>query len=170
MKYLALAAYVATIVAANWMTSTLGLVPIGFGLVVTAGTFAAGFALIARDWVQEANRRPVAVLAVLAGAAISAVTSNPAIAVASGVAFLVSELVDLGVFTPIREKSLALAVVVSSVVAAPIDTVLFLWLAGFPVTWQAIAGQFIVKTALALVVAGGIRAVSVRGAQPRHAG
>lgn len=151
----AVAAYTASIVAANWMTATFGLVPIGFGLMVTAGTFAAGAALILRDWVQvESGRRWVVLAAILAGAVISAVTSTPALAVASGVAFLVSELVDWGVFTPLRDRSLAGAVVISSVVSAPVDTVLFLAIAGFGVTWQAVLGQFLVKTAMALLAAG----------------
>ncbi len=164
-RALALAAYVATIVAANWMTATFGLVPIGFGLMVTAGTFAAGFALVARDAVQLTSPQWVVPLAILAGAILSAVNATPAIAVASGVAFLASEAVDWGVFTPLRSRSLPLAVIVSSVIAAPIDTVLFLWLAGFDVTWQAVAGQFIVKTVIALVVAG---ALSVRRKEPDH--
>lgn len=147
-------AYIATIIVANWMTAYFGLVPIGFSLMVTAGTFAAGLALIARDWVQVAFGRRVVLVAIIVGAVVSALTSNTAIALASGIAFLVSELVDLGVFTPIRGRSLALAVLISSVVSAPVDTVLFLWLAGFGITWQAVAGQFIVKTTLALVVAG----------------
>ena len=150
----AIAAYIASIVAANWATSTFGLVPIGFGLLVTAGTFAAGAALILRDWVQqESGRRWVVLAAIVAGALISAWTSAPAIAFASGIAFLVSELVDWGVFTPLRGRSLAVAVVASSVVSAPVDTVLFLQLAGFGVTWQAVAGQWIVKTAMALLAA-----------------
>jgi uncharacterized PurR-regulated membrane protein YhhQ (DUF165 family) len=149
----AVAAYIATIIAANWMTATFGLVPIGFGLAVTAGTFAAGAALIARDWVQVSAGRLVSIVAIVVGAAVSAWTSTPAIAVASGVAFLVSELVDFAVFTPLRGRSLPLAVVVSSIVSAPVDTVLFLYLAGFGVTWQAVLGQFIVKTLMALVAA-----------------
>ena len=169
MRYLAIAVYIATIAAANWMTATYGLVPVGLGLMVTAGTFAAGLALIARDWVQVGWNRYVVLAAILAGSAVSVVTSTPALAVASGVAFLVSELVDWGVFTPLRDRSLPMAVVVSSVVSAPIDTVAFLWLAGFPVTLPAIAGQFIVKTTLALIVAGVLSAVSVRKQEPRHA-
>jgi uncharacterized PurR-regulated membrane protein YhhQ (DUF165 family) len=42
---------------------------------------------------------------------------------------------------------------VSSVVSAPVDTVLFLHIAGFGVTWQAVLGQFLVKTAMALAAA-----------------
>lgn len=150
---LALAGYIGTIVAANWMTTTYGLVPIGFGLAVTAGTFAAGFALILRDAVQVTAGRLAALAAIVIGCAVSYVISDPFIALASAIAFLVSELVDFGVFTPLRARSLALAVLVSSIVSAPIDTVLFLQIAGFGVTWQAVVGQFIVKTALAGIVA-----------------
>ena len=148
-----IATYIGSIVLANWLTAHFGLVPIGFGLLVTAGTFAAGVALVTRDWVQVASGRRVVLAAILAGALISAFTSSRALAVASGTAFLVSELIDLGVFTPLRGRSLALAVLLSSVVSAPVDTVLFLWLAGFNLTWQAVVGQFIVKTVIALAVA-----------------
>lgn len=157
-KVLWTGAFIATIIAANYATSTFGLIPIGFGLMVTAGTFAAGFALVARDGVQVAAGKAWAVAAVIVGAVISAVTSNPAIALASGIAFLVSELVDLAVFTPLRNKNLAAAVIVSSTASAPVDTVLFLAIAGFGVTWQAVLGQFIVKTVIALIAAAVISA------------
>ena len=148
-----LALYIASIVIANAMTAHLGLIPIGFGLVVTAGTLAAGAALIVRDAVQKTSPRSLLFGAIVVGALVSSLTSSPSLAVASGLAFLVSELVDTAVFTPLRSR-LALAVVLSSVVSAPIDTVLFLHLAGFPVTWASVVGQLIVKTALALMVAG----------------
>lgn len=150
----AVTAYIASIVLANYATSAIGLVPIGFGLLVTAGTFAAGAALLLRDWVQQTAGRWWALAGIAAGALISAVTSTPALAVASGIAFAVSELVDMGIFTPLRNRSLSLAVLASSIVSAPVDTVLFLWLAGFDVTWQAILGQFVVKTLMALIAAG----------------
>jgi uncharacterized PurR-regulated membrane protein YhhQ (DUF165 family) len=151
---LAIAAYVASIVLANVLTNYFGLVSIGFGLLVTAGTFAAGAALVLRDAVQVYGGRWYVLAAILGGACLSIVMSNPTIALASGIAFLVSEIVDWGVFTPVRKRSMALAVVLSSVVSAPVDTVLFLWLAGFGVSWSAVIGQFIVKTLLALVAAG----------------
>jgi uncharacterized PurR-regulated membrane protein YhhQ (DUF165 family) len=159
---LAVAAYIASIVIANYATSTFGLVSIGFGLAVTAGTFAAGAALILRDAVQVYGNRWFVLGAILAGAVLSVAMATPAIAVASGLAFLVSELVDWAVFTPIRSRSLPLAVVVSSVVSAPVDTVLFFYLAGFGVTLNAVLGQFIVKTALALVAAGVIALLARR--------
>jgi len=147
------AAYVAAIVAANYATATFGLVPIGWGLAVTAGTFAAGAALVVRDGLQLASSRVVMLAAIVFGASLSWVLSTPAIAVASAAAFAASELTDWAVFSPIYRRSLAGAVFVSSVVSAPVDTVLFLWLAGFGVTWQAVLGQFIVKTAMALLAA-----------------
>lgn len=147
------AAYISAIVTANWLTSTFGLVPIGFGLAVTAGTFAAGAALLVRDGLQMYTSRAWLLACILAGAALSTITATPAIAVASGVAFLVSELVDWAVFTPLRARSLPAAVLASSVASAPVDTVLFLAIAGFGVTWQAVAGQFLVKTGMALTAA-----------------
>ena len=146
-------AYVATVVAANVLTARYGLVAIG-PLAVTAGTFAAGASLLARDWVQQGSRARLTVpLLIGLAALVSAVTSTPALAVASGLAFLVSELVDWAVFTPLRGRSLPGAVLASSAVAAPVDTVAFLWLAGFPLTGPAVLGQFIVKTGMALGVA-----------------
>jgi len=153
-KIIWLLAFIGSIVVANYATSVFGLVPIGFGLAVTAGTFAAGAALILRDGLQVAAGRKWAVAAVVVGALLSYLLAEPFIAIASGIAFLVSELVDFAVFTPLRERSLPRAVLVSSVVSAPVDTVLFLHIAGFGVTWQAVLGQFIVKTAMALAAAG----------------
>lgn len=150
---LSVATYAASVVAANWLTSTYGLVPIGFGLMVTAGTFAAGAALILRDWVDMAGGRRLVLLAIAIGVALSYALAAPAIAVASAVAFAASEAVDWAVFAPVRRRSLPGAVLLSSVVSAPVDTVLFLAIAGFPVTPAAVAGQFLVKTLMAALVA-----------------
>lgn len=148
----AVAAYIASIVLANALTAWFGLVQLWpTSLAVTAGTFAAGAALILRDAVHEAGGWRWVVAAISAGVAVSYVVSDPRIAVASAIAFAGSELVDWAVFTPVRRRSLARAVLVSSVVSAPVDTVLFLGVAfGWgAVSWQAVAGQFIVKTLMA---------------------
>jgi hypothetical protein len=50
---IALTAYIAAIVAANWLTTRYGIVPTGFGYATTAGTYAAGAALLLRDVVQD---------------------------------------------------------------------------------------------------------------------
>jgi queuosine precursor transporter len=154
--------FLATIVLANVATTRLGLVPVGFGLLVTAGTFAAGLALVARDAVQETGGRWATLALILAGGALSWALGDGRIAAASAVAFLIGELVDMAVYTPLRRRSLVAAVIASTVVAAPVDTVLFLAVAGFPVTGGAIAGQWLVKIAVclaAVAVAGGVRAL-----------
>jgi hypothetical protein len=156
--------YVVAIVAANVLTDRYGLVPAGFGLTVTAGTYAAGFALLARDFVQRVAGIGVVLVAILVGAILSLVLANPAIALASATAFLAAELADLVVYTPaISRVGFTVAALVSNIVAAPIDTVAFLWLAGFPVTLDAVVGQFVAKilwaTLVPLVVYGIARAL-----------
>ena len=151
---LAITGYIGSIVLANWMTATFGLVGIGFGLAVTAGTFAAGAALILRDAVQQTAGKVTVLAAILVGIVMSYFLSDPFIAIASAVAFAASEFVDWGVYSRVRGRSIALAVLVSSIISAPIDTVLFLHIAGFGVTWEAVLGQFIVKTLMAAAAAG----------------
>jgi len=148
MRFIAWTMYIASIVLANLMTSKFGMVSVA-GLLVSAGTFAAGATLVLRDLVQRRSPRWAVPILILIAAVISAATSSPALALASGLAFLVSEVADWGVFSRIQQRNLPLAILVSSAAAAPIDTVLFLHLAGFPLTIEAILGQFIIKTAIA---------------------
>jgi uncharacterized PurR-regulated membrane protein YhhQ (DUF165 family) len=166
---LASLAYIAVIIAANWLTATYGLIPIGFGLMATAGTIAAGLALLLRDLVQDATGRLLVIALIITGAALSAWLANPALAIASGVAFLLSELADFAVYTPLRRRSWTKAVIASNTVAAPIDTVIFLWLAGFPLTWPVIAGQLVGKlvwaTLLPVAATWGVRRVVSRQRQ-----
>jgi uncharacterized PurR-regulated membrane protein YhhQ (DUF165 family) len=143
---LAVAVYVAAVVLANVVTERLGLVSVGFGLLVTAGTYAAGFALLARDFVHRFGGRRWALGAIALGGAISWALSSPALAVASTVAFVSAELVDMGVYEPIRRaKGFIQGALVSNIVSAPIDTVVFLSLAGFPLTVETVVGQFVGK-------------------------
>lgn len=148
MKTLAFLAYIAAVVAANWLTNTYGFVPVGFGLATTAGTYAAGVALLARDLVQDTAGRMAVLGAVTIGAALSWWLSTPQLAIASGAAFLVAELADMAVYTPLRKRGWARAVLASNAVGAVLDTVVFLWLAGFPIL-PAVPGQLVGKVLLA---------------------
>jgi len=142
----AIAAYVAAVVLANVVTERLGMVSVGFGLLVTAGTYAAGFALLARDFVHRFGGRPWALAAIALGGVLSWALSSPALAAASTVAFVSAELIDLGVYEPIRRaKGFIQGALVSNIVSAPIDTVVFLSLAGFPLTLETVGGQFVGK-------------------------
>lgn len=142
----AVVAYIATIVAANWLTARYGLVPVGFGLLATAGTYAAGLAFVARDLVQDVAGRAGAVAAIGAGFAISWYLSTPQLAIASALAFLVSELADMAVYTPLRRRGYVRAAITSNLVGTVVDTLLFLWLAGFGLVPLLVTGQLVGKT------------------------
>lgn len=150
---LAIVVYISAVVAANIVTDRLGLVTVGFGLYVTAGTYAAGFALLARDFVHRYGNRWIAIAAVLLAGGVSWLLASPALAVASVVAFLAAEFIDLAVFIPVRNaKGFVQGALVSNVVSAPVDTLLFLYLAGFPITAETVGGQFVGKVLWATVV------------------
>lgn len=123
-----LVAYALVILAANWAIGALGPVPVGFGLVAPAGVYFAGLAVTLRDLVQESLGRRWTVAAIVAGAVLSALLS-PQLALASGAAFLLSELADFAVYTPLRDRSWLGAVAASNVVGLVVDSALFLWLA-----------------------------------------
>lgn len=164
----AVATYTGSIVAANWLTNRYGLVPVAPGLAATAGTYAAGAALLARDVVQDTAGRWMVVAAIAAGGALSWAMSSPALAVASTAAFLAAELADMAVYTPLRKQGWARAVLASNTVGAVVDTFLFLWLAGFGITTTLVAGQLVGKlvwaTVLPVAIVAGVRAVKHRAA------
>lgn len=143
-------AFVATVFAANWALTRYGLVSVGFGLVAPAGVYFAGLAFLLRDTTQRLGGRWLVLVAILVGAAASSLVSTR-FAFASGCAFLVSELADFAVYTPLAERTFLGGVVASNVVGSIVDSLLFLWLAALPLAlWQ---GQVVGKlwvTALAL--------------------
>ena len=159
---------VGSIALANCMTSHYGLVAAGFGLAVTAGTYAAGLSLGLRDALHESGGYRWVLAAIAGGIAVSAVLGDGRVALASAVAFGVAELLDLLVYVPLRRRDWRPAVAASNAVGALADTLLFLWIAGFPVTGREVGGQLLVKavwmTLLALAV-GEVVARSTRKAR-----
>lgn len=127
-RYLPLLGYVATVFLANWAIVTFGVVPVGFGLMAPAGVYFAGLAFTLRDLTQESLGKRAVLGAIVVGAGLSALVS-PQFALASGVAFLLSELLDFAVYQPLRERNWLGAVAASNVVGFAADSVLFLTLA-----------------------------------------
>ena len=165
MRVLVGAAFLACILAANYVTTEYGMVPVGFGLVATAGTYLAGLTFVLRDAVQDTAGRRMVLVLIVAGAALSYLVSDPFIALASGVAFLVSETADLAVYTPLRRRGYVRAAVASNIVGAFVDTFLFLSIAGFSLTaWQ---GQVVGKVAVTGVVVLGVVAYRTRRVMAR---
>src|SRR6185295_5780872 len=67
--------------------------------------------------------------AIVIGAALSALLAPPSLVIASAAAFLLSEIADLAVYTPLARRRLIAAVVASSVIGLVVDSIVFLWLA-----------------------------------------
>lgn len=154
--------FLACILAANNLTAEHGIVPVGFGYAATAGTYLAGLSFVLRDVVQDTMGRRAALVLVAAGAGLSYLVSDPFIALASGVAFLVSEVADLAVYSPLRRRGYIRAALASNVVGALVDTFLFLWIAGFPLAgWE---GQLVGKVAItaAVILAVGVARAVLR--------
>lgn len=147
-RLIALAAFIATVFGANWALANFGIVPIGFGLSAPAGVFFAGLAFSARDWLHEMGGRLWVVGAILAGAFLSW-WIEPTFAVASGVAFMLSEFLDFMVYTPLRKRGWMRAVAASNVVGTVADSVLFLLLAFGSL--QFIEGQIVGKTYMTIL-------------------
>lgn len=158
MRYLTFAAFVATVWAANWALTRYGVVSVGFGLHAPAGVFFAGLGFLLRDVLHELGGRVWVLAAIATGAVVSYLLGADAtipgglvpIAVASAAAFGVSELADLSVYVPLRERSLSAAVGLSQVAGAAADSALFLGLAFGSL--GLFAGQFVGKTLMVLPV------------------
>ena len=141
LKIGALIAYITTIFAANWAIQRFGVIPVGFGLLAPAGVYFVGLAFPLRDYIQRSMGRRWGLACILVGAGLSYFVA-PTFAVASGVTFLVSESIDMAVYTPLQ-KRFGWAVVASSLCALVVDSLLFLWLAFGSETF--LAGQIVGK-------------------------
>jgi uncharacterized PurR-regulated membrane protein YhhQ (DUF165 family) len=126
---LAAVVFLLSIVGANALTARYGLVPVGLGLYATAGTYAAAAALSVRDVLHDAGGARLVLFLIVVGAGLSWVLSTPALALASGAAFALSETADMLVYTPLRQRGYVRAALASNVVGAVVDTAVFLWLA-----------------------------------------
>lgn len=162
MGYVVLIAYVATIFAANWFIGHVGtcvpdgpcLVPVGFGLEAPSGVLWIGAALFLRDGVQQTLGRRWAIGGIVAGALLSALLS-PALALASGAAFLLGEASDMAVYTPLRQRGRVVAAILASgTVGSVVDSALFLWLAFGSLDF--LAGQVAGKWEMTLLAAVGV--------------
>lgn len=131
VRWTCFASFIGVIYLANWLVARYGIVSVGFGLYAPAGVFAAGLAFSLRDGLRESSSMAWVYAAITIGAVASYLWASPELAVASGAAFLFSELADALVYEPMRDKGrhLTSALVASNVVGAVVDSAIFLWLA-----------------------------------------
>ena len=135
----ALAGFLASIPFANWWLKNNGmwisplLGPLPSALWVVAISF------VLRDIAQITLGKTFAWVAILIGTVLSWVLASPTLAVASGVAFLISESTDAAIFTPLANRGrFLLGVTISGYIAGFIDSAVFLKIAfgSFSGWWQ----------------------------------
>lgn len=114
-----------------------------------SGVLMVGLALVLRDLVQRRLGAAFGLGAIAVGAVISATLASPSLVFASTVAFLISEMADFAVYTPLQQRGLVLAVLASSVIGLLADSMLFLWLAFGSLDF--LAGQIIGKALMVLI-------------------
>jgi uncharacterized PurR-regulated membrane protein YhhQ (DUF165 family) len=131
---IAVAAMSAVVLASNILVQY----PVAYGVLanyLTWGAFSYPFAFLVTDLsnrrfgVRGARRVVYAgfVLAVL----LSAYFATPRIAIASGSAFLIAQLLDISIFARLRGRAWWLPPFVSSVISSALDTAIFFSLAFF---------------------------------------
>ena len=159
--YLYLVMFIGTIFLANYLIKNVGLIcepnnpcliPVWPGILAPSGVLAIGMGFTLRDLVQRHLGVLYTIVGIFIGAAVSALL-DPFLGLASGTAFLFSELMDLGVYTPLQKRNLFAAVIGSNVVGLIADSAIFLGLAFGSLAF--IEGQIIGKlwmTFLALPV------------------
>jgi len=154
---IALVAFALTIPAANWLIGNAGtvcvpngpcLVPVWPGVMAPSGVLMVGLALVLRDVVQRRLGALAGLGAIAVGTLISAWLAPPAIVIASASAFLLSELADFAVYTPLQRRRFVTAVFASSVVGLVVDSIVFLHLAFGSLDF--LAGQIIGKAWMVL--------------------
>ncbi len=152
--------FIGSIFLANYLIGNVGtvcdngtcLIPVWPGIMAPSGVLAIGLGFTLRDLVQRRLGVPYTAAGIIIGAAVSALLS-PALALASGTAFLFSEFLDLFVYTPLQRRNLFAAVIGSNLVGIVADSAIFLGLAFGSLDF--IIGQIIGKmwmTLLALPV------------------
>lgn len=152
LGWIAFVGFLACIPLANWMIGHVGtvcvpngpcLVPVAPGLMAPSGVLTVGAALVLRDVVQRCLGLKAGLAAIALGTAASIAIAPASLVVASGVAFVLSELADCAVYTPLQQRRLLLAVIASSMVGLVVDSIVFLTLAFGSLDF--LAGQIVGK-------------------------
>ncbi len=101
--------------------------------ILTWGAFTYPFAFLVNDLTNRtlgpAMARRVVVVGFVLAVLLSVLLASPRIAIASGTAFLVAQLLDVGIFDRLRSHAWWKAPAVSSLIGSALDTILFFSLA-----------------------------------------
>ena len=122
------ALYVVSIVAVNWMFMSIAPWSTPLGDLYLAN-IVVGFVFVLRDYAQREVGHNV-MFATAAAGALTWVMVDPAIAVASITAFFLSEMADWAIYS-FTKRPLSQRILYSSLIAVPLDTLAFQYLAGY---------------------------------------
>lgn len=131
--------YILLIPFVNWSFTWAPMWELLPGWAFNPVTIVTGLVLVVRDFAQREIGHEVLV-AMFIALALTALFAGKELAVASGLAFLISEMVDWAMYTFTKYR-LSTRVVLSSALAAPLDTTLFLTGAEKLREAQIMAGQ-----------------------------
>ena len=126
--------YVASIIMVNWLFAPAQLVQ-GFTFWSTPfgdlylANLVVGFVFVLRDYAQREIGHRVLLATLLAGI-ITYFMVDPGIAMASVTAFVLSEMADWAIYS-FTKRPLQSRILISSLVAVPLDTLAFQYLAGY---------------------------------------
>ena len=149
-------AAMAVVVAASNYLVQFPVRQFGLGEILTWGAFTYPVAFLVTDLTNRqfgpSIARRVVFAGFIVGVAVSYWTSVPRIAIASGTAFLIGQLLDISVFNRLRRQTWWQAPLAGSLIGSAIDTALFFSLAfapafamlgpndGFAIEWAPVLG------------------------------
>ena len=146
-------AMASVVTASNW------LVQFPINDWITWGAFTYPLAFLVTDLTNRrlgpSQARRVAMVGFALAVVLSLWLAPWRIAVASGTAFLVAQLLDIGLFNRLRQRSWWQAPLIGSIIASVIDTLLFFSIAfaGTELDWRMLAaGDLAVKLAMAVLL------------------
>ncbi len=167
----------------RWAAVYVGLMPLinwSFGAVPTAaipeafggGAFqplaiVTGLVLVVRDFAQREMKHWVWG-AMITGLILSMLTSWIVVVFASAAAFLISETVDWAVYT-FSKRPLSQRILLSSTVSAPLDQMVFIWLASQIPSQEGIFAWGTILTGIASKLLGALVVSRVIAAQEKRA-
>jgi hypothetical protein len=158
--------YILLIPLVNWAFSWTPLFALPDGGKWSPFSIVVGLVLVFRDFAQREIGHYI-FIPLLIGVGFSYLMAPPQIATASGIAFLTSEAVDWAIYS-FTHKPLSSRVMLSSLAAAPIDSIIYLTGANmaFPglFSWWTLATMIASKLLGAYVV---YRALKRREATPQ---
>lgn len=129
-------AMVIIVVASNILVQTQ-VQYFGMQDVLTWGALTYPIAFLVNDITNRhlgsAAARKVVIVGFILAVILSIYFATPRIAIASGTAFLVAHMIDVGIFDKLRESSWWKAPFISTIVGSAVDTVLFFALAFAPI-------------------------------------